>query len=146
MDRSRLVRDNYHAPPDGAPVNGMNGAQAGRRGMRTGTCIALIVIGAILRFAVTKSGSWHGLNVHAVGVILILAGVLGLVLSLFVWGPLNPSRRRRDLPLGYEGTVPVVEDRRVYQEQPPVVEDRLIYQDQSPVVEERRIYRDQSPL
>jgi hypothetical protein len=101
--------------------------------MRTGTCIALIVIGAILRFAVTKSGSWHGLNVHAVGVILILAGVLGLVLSLFVWGPLNPSRRRRDFPLGYEGTV-------------PVVEERLIYQDQPPVVEERRIFRDQSPL
>jgi hypothetical protein len=136
MDRSRLGRghDNYHAPPAGAPVNEMNGAPGGRRGMRTGTCIALIVIGAILRFAVTKSGSWHGLNVHAVGVILILAGVLGLVLSLFVWGPLNPSRRRRDLPLGYDDGMA------------PVVEERLIYQEQSPVVEEHRIYRDQPPL
>jgi hypothetical protein len=135
MDRSRRGRghDNYNAPPGGAPVNGMNGPQAGRRGMRTGTCIALIVIGAILRFAVTAGGSSHGLNVHVVGVILILAGVLGLVLSLFVWGPLNPSRRRRDLPLGYEGTVPVVEERPIYQDQPPVVEERRIFRDQPPL-------------
>jgi hypothetical protein len=147
MDRSRLGRDNYHAPPDSAPVSGMNGSPSGRRGMRTGTCIALIVIGAILRFAITAGGSSHGLNVHVVGVILILAGVLGLVLSLFVWGPLNPSRRRRDLPLGYDdGMAPVVEERRIYQEQPPVVEDRLIYRDQAPVIEERRVFRDQPPL
>jgi hypothetical protein len=97
--------------------------------MRTGTCIALIAIGAILRFAVTAGGSSHGLNVHVVGVILMLAGVLGLVLSLFVWGPLNPSRRRRDLPLGYDGTVPVVEERRIYQDQSPVVEERRIFRD-----------------
>jgi hypothetical protein len=149
MDRSRLGcgHDNYNAPPDGAPVNGMNGPQAGRRGMRTGTCIALIVIGAILRFAVTAGGSSHGVNVHVVGVILILAGVLGLVLSLFVWGPLNPSRRRRDLPLGYDdGMAPVIEERRIYQDQPPVVEERRIFRDQPPVVEERRIYQEQPPV
>jgi hypothetical protein len=60
----------------------------------TGTCIALIAIGAILRFALS-AGSPHGLNVHVVGVIVIGAGVLGLLLSLLVWGPLNSVRRRR---------------------------------------------------
>ena len=82
--------------------------------MRTGTCIALIAVGAILRFAVTTSSS-HGLNVHVVGVILILVGVLGLVLSLVVWGPLNPARRR------------------VYRDQSQVVEERRVYRDQSPL-------------
>jgi hypothetical protein len=104
--------------------------------MRTGTCIALIVIGAILRFAVTSSGSSHGLNVHVVGIILILAGVLGLVLSLLVWGPLNPARRRRaESPLSYEVAAP------------PVVEERRVYRDDQPmVVEERRVHRDDPPL
>jgi hypothetical protein len=33
--------------------------------------------------------------VHVVGVIVIGAGALCLLLSLLVWGPLNPARRRR---------------------------------------------------
>jgi hypothetical protein len=99
-------------------VNGRTGpAQSGggRLVMGTGTCIALIVVGAVLRFAVHKS-STHGLNVHVVGVILILAGVLGLVLSLLVWGW---GRNRR--PRGYDsGTPPVVEERRLYRDQSPL--------------------------
>jgi hypothetical protein len=51
----------------------------GRRGMRTGTAIFLLTAGAILRFAL-PAGSLHGLNVHVVGVIVILAGVFGLLL------------------------------------------------------------------
>ena len=106
----------------------------GRRVMGTGTCIALIAIGAILRFAIA-AGSPHGLNVHVVGVVLMLAGLLGLVLSLLVWGPLNPARRRRNSLGGYDGGPP------------PVVEERRLYRDQTPpVVEERRLYRDQTPL
>jgi hypothetical protein len=62
------------------------------RMLGTGTCVALIAIGAILRFALS-TGSPHGLNVHVVGVIVIGAGVLGLLLSLLVWGPLNPASR-----------------------------------------------------
>jgi hypothetical protein len=46
-----------------------------------------------LRFAV-GAGSRHGLDVHEVGVIVIGAGELGL-LSLLVWGPLNPAWRHR---------------------------------------------------
>jgi hypothetical protein len=91
----------------------------GRRVMGTGTGIALIAIGAILRFAVA-AGSPHGLNVHVVGVVLMLAGVLGLVLSLLVWGPLSPGSRR-DRFRGYHDEAPpvIVEERRVYQDQPP---------------------------
>jgi hypothetical protein len=52
---------------------------AGRPGMRTSTGIFLITVGAILLFAL-RSGSPHWLNLHVVGLILILAGVLGLML------------------------------------------------------------------
>ena len=81
----------------GDAVKGQAGlvrADAGRRMTGTGLCIALIAAGAILRFAV-GAGSRHGLDVHAVGVIVIGAGELGL-LSLLVWGPLNPAWRHRD--------------------------------------------------
>jgi hypothetical protein len=60
--------------------------------MRTGTGIFLIAAGAVLRFAVA-AGSPHGLNVHVVGVVLILAGILGLLLSLLTRG--GPLSRRR---------------------------------------------------
>jgi hypothetical protein len=40
--------------------------------MGTGTGITLIAIGAILRFAVAAGP--HGLNLHVVGVVLMLAG------------------------------------------------------------------------
>ena len=69
-------------------------AATGRRMTGTGTCIGLIAAGLILRFAV-GAGSRHGLDVHEVGVIVIGAGELGL-LSLLVWGPLNPAWRHRD--------------------------------------------------
>ena len=84
--------------------------------MGTGTCVALIAIGAILRFALSV-GSPHGLNVHVVGVIVMGAGVLGLLLSLLVWGPLNPARRRR----AATARPPVAaEQRRVYQDERPL--------------------------
>jgi hypothetical protein len=85
--------------------------------MGTGTGITVIAIGAILRFAVA-AGSPHGLNPHVVGVVLMLAGALGLVLSLLVWGPLNPGRRG-DRRRGYDDEGPPARDgeRRVYQDQ-----------------------------
>jgi hypothetical protein len=48
--------------------------------MTIGASVALIVIGAILRFGVT----WHPAHVdlQVIGVILMIAGALGLVLSL----------------------------------------------------------------
>ena len=51
--------------------------------MSTGVPITLIAVGAILRFALA-GGSPHDLNVHVVGVVLILVGILSLLLSLLV--------------------------------------------------------------
>ena len=62
-----------------------------RRVMSTGVGITLVTAGAILRFAVPATFI-HGLNGHVVGVIVMLAGVFGLLLSLLVWGPLNRRR------------------------------------------------------
>jgi hypothetical protein len=64
--------------------------------MRTGTGIFLIAAGAILRFALA-AGSPHGLNVHIVGVILMLAGLLGLLLPPFGTGP---AEARPAAPVG----------------------------------------------
>ena len=49
--------------------------------MPLGTSIFLIAVGAILRYAVTATVS--GISITTVGLILMIAGVLGLVLSLF---------------------------------------------------------------
>jgi len=65
--------------------------------MGIGVSIFLIAIGAILRFAVTASVT--GINVNTVGVILMVVGVIGLVLSLIFWvsvGSWYPGRRSRE--------------------------------------------------
>src|ERR1700691_6794210 len=73
---------------------------AGGRAMNTGTGIFLIAAGAVLRFA-RPPGSPHGLNVHVVGVVLILAGILGPLLSqLARGGPLTRRRLTRSNRLG----------------------------------------------
>ena len=51
-----------------------------------GISIVLIAVGAILDFAVTVSTTQHGFNVHTVGVILMIVGAIGFVLSLMVSG------------------------------------------------------------
>lgn len=48
--------------------------------MPLGTSIFLIAVGAILRYAVTASVS--GISITTVGLILMIAGAVGLVLSL----------------------------------------------------------------
>jgi hypothetical protein len=57
--------------------------------MTTGAGLFLIAAGAILLFAVT-GGSPHWLNLHIVGIVLIVAGILGLVI------PQASSRVPRD--------------------------------------------------
>ena len=51
-----------------------------------GISIVLIAVGAILDFAVTVSTNQHGFNVHTVGVILMIVGAIGFVVSLMVSG------------------------------------------------------------
>jgi hypothetical protein len=48
-----------------------------------GTSLLLIAVGAILRFAVSVTTS--GFNIHTVGVILMIVGGVGLVISMFFW-------------------------------------------------------------
>ena len=65
----------------------------GRRGMSTGMGIFLIALGAVLVFALT--GSPHWLNLRIVGVILIVAGAVGLLLPRLARGPKYPDQLRR---------------------------------------------------
>jgi len=54
--------------------------------MTIGTSLLLIAVGAVLKYAVTTHVS--GIDLQTVGVILMLVGILGLILSLlytFVW-------------------------------------------------------------
>jgi hypothetical protein len=48
-----------------------------------GVSLILIAAGAILTWAVNATVS--GLNIHTVGVILMVVGIVGLVLSLVFW-------------------------------------------------------------
>jgi len=59
--------------------------------MRIGSSLALIAIGAILKFAVTTSVS--GISLSTVGVILMVVGIAGLVISLVLIG----NARRADV-------------------------------------------------
>jgi predicted membrane channel-forming protein YqfA (hemolysin III family) len=59
--------------------------------MSLGVSIFLLVVGAILRFAITADT--EGFNIHTVGIILIAAGALGVVLSLLFWSSFSPYRR-----------------------------------------------------
>jgi hypothetical protein len=64
--------------------------------MGTGVSLILIAAGAILTWAVNATVS--GLNIHTVGVILMVVGAVGLVLSLMFWsswGGVNGTTRRR---------------------------------------------------
>lgn len=70
--------------------------------MGIGGSIFLIVVGAILAFAVNVSLGWLDLNI--VGIVMMLAGFAGLILTLWFWN----SRRRTVVT-----QAPVVEDRRV---------------------------------
>ena len=54
--------------------------------------ILLIAVGAILTWAVTAEA--EGIDVNTVGVILLIVGILGLVLSLIFWSSWGGLRRR----------------------------------------------------
>jgi hypothetical protein len=60
--------------------------------MTIGAALLLIAVGAILRFAV-QTVSTHGIDLHTIGDILMIIGVAGLLLWLFVWGPWSRGRR-----------------------------------------------------
>jgi len=69
--------------------------------MTIGMSIFLIAVGAILKFAVTARVA--GISIETAGLILMLVGVLGLVIGLFM---LMSDRRR--------GPAEAYEDRPLY--------------------------------
>jgi hypothetical protein len=69
--------------------------------MGIGASIFLIAVGAILAFAVHADVS--GLDIAVVGWILMIVGIVGLLMTAFIWGPRRTAARGE-----------VVEERRVY--------------------------------
>jgi hypothetical protein len=63
-----------------------------------GIAVSLLMVagGAIMRYAVTAQG--HGFNVHTTGMILMIIGAIGAVLSIVFWaswgGAGSPGRNR----------------------------------------------------
>jgi len=78
--------------------------------MGSGISIFLIATGAVLYFAVTKVVD--GLNLGAVGVILMLAGGLGLVVSLVVLGMTRTRTGRTTIVTPVQTRTAVVDDQR----------------------------------
>ena len=68
--------------------------------MGIGVSIFLIAVGAILAFAVNFDVS--GVDIAVVGYILMIVGLVGLIMTAFIWGPRNRARGE------------VVAERRVY--------------------------------
>ena len=52
--------------------------------MTIGSSLFLIAVGAILKYAVTKD-TWQAINIDTVGLILMIVGVVGLVLGLYLY-------------------------------------------------------------
>lgn len=75
--------------------------------MGIGASIFLLALGLILALAVEIEVA--GIDIQVVGWILVVVGLVGLVMTAFVWGP-----RRR------ETRGQVVEERRTYDDRPPV--------------------------
>jgi hypothetical protein len=75
--------------------------------MGISTSLVFIAVGAILKWAVSATAS--GVNLHTVGVVLMVVGVVGLVLSLVFWSSWGGFGRRaaatttvvRDEPISY---------------------------------------------
>ena len=76
--------------------------------MGIGVSVFLLAVGAVLAFAIDYTAS--GINIHVVGFILMLAGAIGLLMTMLVFG-------RRDRGVATTGVVTeerVVRDRGTY--------------------------------
>jgi hypothetical protein len=76
-----------------------------------GVSLFLFVIGAILTFAVEVRTS-GGFDLNTVGIILMIGGLLGLLLSALFLSSFSPWTRRRTIAGGDR----VVEERRIERE------------------------------
>jgi len=73
--------------------------------MRIGTSIVIMAIGAVLAFAVEVDRA-EGFNINTAGIILMIAGAIGLFASLVIFSPQRQRRTVVDSPDG----------RRVYED------------------------------
>jgi hypothetical protein len=78
--------------------------------MALGTSLFLIAVGAILRYAVADSV--ETIDIPTIGLILMIVGVIGLLISLFTMTLWDRDRRRG-----------VVEERRVVDRRDPSYRD-----------------------
>ena len=74
--------------------------------MALGTSLFLIAVGAILRYAV--SDSLEGIDIPTIGLILMIVGIVGMLISLFTMTLWDRNRRGG-----------VVEERRVVDRRDP---------------------------
>jgi hypothetical protein len=82
--------DGFRRADSGKPYT--EGIDHGGFAMTLGTSLFLIAVGAVLRFAVNVSTS--GFNIHTVGVILMIVGAVGFIISL-LWMTMWSDRRAR---------------------------------------------------
>ena len=61
--------------------------------MGMGISIALMALGAILTFALERDA--EGINLDTVGIILMIVGAIGLVVSMLLWSSFSPYNRAR---------------------------------------------------
>jgi len=82
-----------------------------------GVSVVLVAIGAILDFAVTANTEQHGFNINTVGLILMIVGGVGLLISLVVYATGEASWRgtRRHRTVVDDGQGHVVRRDEVYQ-------------------------------
>ena len=72
--------------------------------MSIGVSLALITVGAILTFALEREA--EGINLDTVGIILMIVGALGLIISALFWSSWSPyGRGRRSATVGRSRTV-----------------------------------------
>ena len=107
--------------------------------MGIGVSIFLLAAGAILSFAVDTNAA-EGVNLDAVGVILMLIGGLGLLFSLLMFNDWTPWRDRRDYVDRRDyADDDVVTRRRVVDVDEPVARQTVV--EDEPVVRSRTVTR-----
>ena len=91
----------------------------GRRALSTGLCIFLLAAGAVFWFALPP-GRHLGINLHVVGVIVVCAGLLGLVLRKLPSMRVNTDLLSRwVIPRGTSGPGESLADDLLSEEQHP---------------------------
>lgn len=97
--------------------------------MGIGTSIFLLAVGAILRYAITVTTT--GINLHAVGDILMIVGIVGIVISLVFWSSWGGFG-------GYGRPRGTLMDRRTVVERDPLIERHTVVE-RDPIIQRRTV-------